>query len=273
MEVLTVEEPPPEPSSTPLLEWVQQGDNGFNTRVHPTATGHGVWIDGVGWFDVDPTTRRIRMASVLPVQRSEAALWGVPAALCIGAHGHVPLHAASVEVEGRGLVIAAPGRFGKTTLASAFLARGGRLLSEDLTCVTLASPPAILPGPALARLRPDSYQRLAFPGTRVVFETKDRVYLEMDESIRGTSDPVPLFGIVFLRIQPHEIHAEPLDPVKALPDLWNVTFKLPTDSDRARCFQGLVDLMPQVRLWNLYRPLDFTRTDLVMDTLMAMCRG
>src|SRR2546430_14670805 len=80
-----------------------------------------------------------------------------PPALCCMHRGALPLHAAAVEIESRAVVIAAPGRHGKTTLALAFQRHGYRVLTEDLACCSLASTPKLLPGPALLRVRPDVY--------------------------------------------------------------------------------------------------------------------
>ena len=50
---------------------------------------------------------------VEPVRREER-LWGIPAALALIRRGDVAVHAAAVEIDGRALLFAGPGRFGKT---------------------------------------------------------------------------------------------------------------------------------------------------------------
>jgi hypothetical protein len=50
--------------------------------------------------------------------------------------GAALLHASAVELEGRGLLVAGPGGVGKSSLAAAALALGGRLVSDNLVLAT-----------------------------------------------------------------------------------------------------------------------------------------
>jgi hypothetical protein len=53
--------------------------------------------------------------------------------------------------------------------------------------------------------------------------------------------------------------------------LWSVSFKLPTDADRARCFDFLARLAGAVPIWNLKRRLDFDNLPKVVDQIAAIC--
>ena len=79
--------------------------------------------------------------------RREARLFGLPAALCFMTRGDVAVHAAAVDVDGSALLLAAPGRFGKTTLAAAFAGEGFRLLAEDTACYRSIPRPIGAPRP------------------------------------------------------------------------------------------------------------------------------
>jgi hypothetical protein len=185
------------------------------------------------------------------------------------------LHAAAVEVDGGAIVFAAPGMFGKTTLAAAFLHRGHRVLAEDLACCRLPAqgPPVVLPGPALLRVRPDVYDLFGdIRGARAVADDPERVHLALEDDLRGTGDPVPIAALVLLRRTSPRIHLERAESTSLLADLWTVSFNLPTDEDRSRCFAGIVDLVDAVPTWTLDRPLSFESLPSVLDEVIATCR-
>jgi HprK-related kinase A len=58
---------------------------------------------------------------------------------CVSSHAHswLVIHAAVVEKEGRAVILPAPPGSGKSTLCAALVARGWRLLSDELTLVRL----------------------------------------------------------------------------------------------------------------------------------------
>lgn len=71
--------------------------------------------------------------------------------------GRVVLHAAAVELGGRTFALAGPAGSGKTTLAAALCAVGGRLITDEVCAVAVDGPGAIvLPGTRLLALRPDA---------------------------------------------------------------------------------------------------------------------
>ena len=144
------------------------------------------------------------------VVRREERLWSIPAMLCFLARGDAALHAAAVEVDGQAVVLAAPGSFGKTTLAAAFHAAGHRLLSEDTTCIRGAEAPLVVPGPAMLRLRHDVAEQLEIPNATPVGTVEDdRVHLALDPAVRGDCSPVPLRAIVLLRHADEGFRIEP----------------------------------------------------------------
>ena len=266
-------DPGAEPDVEPVLEWRPRPDTPFQARLHGDPDRYGVWIDGMGGFGVEPDDPRITVPPSADTVRREERLWGVPAALCFSRRGDLPLHAAAIDVAGRALVFCGPGRFGKTTLATAFLRAGHRVLSEDLVCVRQAETgPAVLPGPAMLRVRPDVAERLGpIHGTRVVLRDGERVHLAMEDGLRGSGDPVPLAGIVILKRGLPEITLYRVEPERFLPELFSVSFNLPSDIERARSFGGVVDLAGSTPLWLLDRPLEFATLDEVLDTVTGTC--
>ena len=265
-------DPGPEPGGEPILEWRPRPDNPFRARMHGDPSRYTVWIEDMGGFGVEPDIPRITVPPDAEVVRREERLWGVPAALCFARRGDLPLHASAVEVDGRALVFCGPGRFGKTTLAAAFLRNGHRILSEDLVCSRPGERPTVVPGPATVRIRPDVYERLGpIAGTKVVATDPDRVHLQLVEELRGSGDPVPLAGVVILRRGLPEIELYRVESNRFLAELFTVSFNLPTDAERVRAFTGVADLAASVPLWLLDRPLEFDTLDVVVDRLIATC--
>src|SRR5262249_37635108 len=96
------------------------------------------------------------------------------------------------------VLIAAPGVFGKTTLATAFACAGHRVLAEDVSCLRLGDVPAIVPGPAMLRLRRDVAEEIELPPGRVVLDEPLRVHLALEQAGRGDCLPVPVRAVVVL---------------------------------------------------------------------------
>jgi hypothetical protein len=262
----------PEPGGEPILEWRPRPDNPFRARMYGDPSHYSVWIEDMGGFGVDPDVPRITVPPDAEAVRREERLWGVPAALCFSRRGDLPLHASAVEVDGRALVFCGPGRFGKTTLAAAFLRNGHRVLSEDLVCSRPGDEPTVVPGPATVRIRPDVYERLGpIAGTQVVATDPDRVHLQLVEQLRGSGDPVPLAGVVILRRGLPDIELYRVEAERFLAELFTVSFNLPTDAERVRAFTGVADLASTVPLWLLDRPLEFDTLDRVVDRLITTC--
>lgn len=274
IEVDVDEESLPTPTDPPLHEWLPRPENALHARVWASDAGYTLWIEGVGWYRVDPSAPSIRIptSSPSPVRREEH-IWGLPASLCFVHRGDLPLHAAAVEVGGSAVLLAAPGRFGKTTLAAAFLKAGYRLLAEDLCCCRLSTVPQLLPGPAMLRVRRDVYERLDLPGTYPLFDEPDRVHLAIEPTLRGDSSPVPVAAVIFLKIGGEQPIMRPVSPMDAVRDLWAVSFNLPTDADRARCFQGVTDLASRVPLWELHRRFEVDHLEPTIQAIVDSCSG
>jgi hypothetical protein len=255
----------------PLREWEPTELNPFHARLYAPHRGMAdrLWVRDLGWYAVDADAGEVVVpAGAYPVRREER-LWGIPATLCFLPRGDVPLHAAAVDIGGRALLFGAPGRHGKTTLAAAFHGAGHDLLSEDVSCLRIGATPHVVPGPAMLRVRPDSFTNLELPGTREVGRDADRVHLAIDRS--APADPVPLAAVVLLRGVADAIEIEPEDPVEVVRDLWALSFKVPTDADRVRCFQALVDLAAAVPVWGLRRPMTYDALPSVIDAVTERC--
>lgn len=246
---------PVEPATAPVRRWEPAPGRPFSARLHRLPdSGYGFWADRLAFFRVEPRARRIQVAPAEGSAHWEPRLWGIPSALCFTAHGDLSLHAAAVEVDGRALLLAAPGRSGKTTLAAGFHVAGHRVLAEDLCRCRVDPVPVAYPGPAMLRVRHDSYAHLGpIPHTQVKTRDRERVHVAVDAEARGDGRPVPLGAIVTVNVDDGPPRLERATPEAAIPDLWAMSFHVPTDEDRARCFQGVAALAHTVPVWRLTR--------------------
>lgn len=254
-----------------LREWVPPL---FPThvRLHADGDGYRLWIDDAGWFGVEPEKARLTVPADADPLRTEERLWGLPILLCFLERGDVPLHAACVEVDGRALLLAAPRGFGKTTLAAAFAEAGHRVLAEDLTCLRPGGTPAVIPGPAMLRVRADLADRFAAHSGRELRRDDERSHLRPGTD-GGTCDPVPVAGAALLNEADTAPRLERVSGAEATRNLWAVSFNLPTDEDRARCFRDVSELASAVPAWRLERRLRLDDLERTLERLEALVRG
>jgi hypothetical protein len=196
-------------------------------------------------------------------------LWGVPSMVTFTRQGDLSLHAAAIERNGRAVIVAAPGKHGKTTLALALHAAGCRLLTEDIARVQMQPHPSVMPGPALLRMRSNP----AIPdGMRLVEMGASRAYLEIEPERRGDGGPVPLAAIVLLHVgDGPDLRMEQIDGAAAIRDMWALAFRVPDTVDRTRAFQQLADLTTTVPVYQFHRPMTFETLPDVVAQVMALC--
>jgi hypothetical protein len=269
LEIRTAADPAVRPTGEPLADWALAGTE-YQERatLYQTPNGYEFWASDAGRYCIDLKNGRVEIPVTGDEVVREQRLWGIPAMLCYTHRGDFPLHSATVELESGAVLIAAPSRYGKTTLALAFHRHGYRVLSEDIVCCRAGSSCEVLPGPALLRMRPDVYHGSPPPGTHLVLERSDRVYLGMHDDRKGSSAAVPIIGIVFLR-EGETLRAEPVAAAVAIADLWHLNFHLATDEYRIRSFRQLTRLAGAVPCLNVYRPLDLT----ILDDTVALIAG
>ncbi len=258
----------PPPSGEPIAVWHARPDNPFHATLHRQGTRYVFWASDVGRYEVAPDDARIRVEGGAEPLRRELRLLGIPAALCALHAGDLSVHASAVEIGGSALLLAGPSMHGKTTLAAGLAAVGHRLLAEDTVRCALGAEPALYPGPAAVRLRPDVAQLLRLPGARHAEGSSDagRQAIIFDQARRGDGRPVPLRAIVLLR-RADQLGIRPLDAAGATRDLFALSFRLPTDDSRRSCFARVVDLTSRVPAYDLHRPLSMARMQEVIDAL------
>jgi hypothetical protein len=260
IDVVEAPHPLPVPAGRALFEWRFRGaDNTIKASLHEQGSEYLFWTADTGCYRIAPERRRIEIPAGANAIRREERLWGVPAMLCLIDRGDFPLHASAVEIDSGALLFAGPGGSGKTTLALGFHLEGYRILTEDMSCCDLASEPALLPGPTSLRVRPDVFPFQMPQGARVVLKEDERIHLLIERNRQGTSVPVPVRALCFLRESDDEIRFERVRPQDAIPDIWALSFRFQTDQELRRSFLRVVRLAGSIPLWNLYRPARLDR--------------
>ena len=262
---------PPSADQPQILDW--QTENGEVSRLYGGGRIFTFWADGVGWFRIAPFDGTIEVPDAAPdLLRREMRLWGVPTALAFTRRGDLSLHAAAIDVGGAAVLIAAPGRFGKTTLSVAFHRAGHRLMSEDISRLQLDPEPLVMPGPAIVRMREDTFDGIPPAGMSIASRAGGRVELAIDDDRRGDATPVPVQAVVLLRESADDrIRLQRVETMDAIPDLWSLAFRLPESDDRSRAFQQVAAFADRVPVWNLFRPLTMSGLPDVVATVAELC--
>lgn len=131
---------------------------------------------------------------------------------------HYLAHAGAVSRNGRGLIVAAASRMGKTTLTAFLVARGFAYLSDEIAPISRMDG-SLWPYPLPLGIRPGPAETLArdLPGADFVRDgDRKKLVRPADFSPAGASGPVPLHAVVF------------------------ITGRLSTEVRTARRFDGLV---------------------------------
>ncbi len=269
VERLTIREGPANatpPESGFLVEWPLQGsEQEVIAGLYERPGGFEYWTTDAGRFAVDVERGVIEVPPMDDVILREQRLNGIPLALAYTARGDIALHAAAVEIDGGAVLLAAPSRFGKTTLAMAFHAQDYAMLAEDLVAVRVGTR-EVLPGPAVIRLRADVYSGSPPAGLEEVARRGERVFLSPPVGQRGSAAARRLKAIVFLR-EAESIRVERASPIAAVKDLWHLNFRLPSAQAREQSFRALSDLVGRTPVWDLHRPF---RLDALEQTVQAI---
>jgi len=267
--------PVPDASGTLLQRWDPAKEATLPTELIEIGPGHYLVRIGTDEsYEVrsQPPEITVHPAPIHQISR-ESMILGTPAAVSMAHQGRLPFHAGSVDVNGQGLILAATGTFGKTTLAGAFHSAGYRLLADDMSCAIADPEPALLPGPAVIRARPDVASAFTFERTTAALTRPGRTYFVLDPATRGNGDPVPLRAIVFLRISEGPIVLQPAAASDAIRDLYGLSFRLPNDQGQAAAFGLAAELAGKIPAWNLERPLTVNSLPEVIETVIDTCLG
>lgn len=221
----------------PVLSRVRRPDGRTAVRfVGDDVDGYLLESRGYGRFHIDGDAHLVRCAPVQrPAARWQRFLSGQVLPFVAVLHGFEVFHASMVELEGRGVVLVAASGGGKSTLAACLLARGARLVTDDVVAVDSAATGAVAaePGLALASIRHDAVARL---GADVVTGLGTPVNRD-DEAVRIAVDvvdrPVPVSSVFFVFRRPTDrrpplIESLPtVDPTLLLGASYNFVIRTP----------------------------------------------
>lgn len=132
-------------------------------RLARTKAGLCLEYSETGWYEI-----RADAAIVVwhprPGAPLELARWvvlGPVLALLLEHAGCFCLHGSAVALGEQAIVFVGPKHYGKSTLATALTAAGGRLISDDIVAVDPGPPATVRPGVASVRLWEDAARELA----------------------------------------------------------------------------------------------------------------
>jgi hypothetical protein len=254
----------------PLLAFTATAADGSPARAALRRAEGGRFlfeVEDVGAYLID-TAGRIELPRDGDRVRAEQMLWNVPAMLVALARGCACVHAAVVEIGGRAVLLAAPGRFGKTTLALAFHVAGYRVLSEDVACIGFQPEPACLPGPALLRVRDDGAAGAVPAGLELAARRPGRCEYAIAPARRGNGTAVPLGAVVRLR-EADEIRLHRVAAADVVRDLFALAFRLPDPEAQAAAFAAAADVAAAVPCFDLERPLRLDQLPATVERVAA----
>ena len=256
LEILEVPDSGEEEPGEVLGVWALQGTT-YRARARLSRTPAGYLYDttDAGRFAIDLEQGRIEIPVTEDPILREQRLLGMPMILSFLSRGDISLHASAVEVGSSAIILAAPSKFGKTTLAFAFVQAGHRVLSEDMICLRPSTMEAI-PGPALLRLRPDVYRPELPKGLFLAAERPDRFFIGFDKLRAGSSTPVPIRAIAFLR-EGDRTWVERAAGATSVKDLWALSFRIDSSEGHTDSFRHITRLAGSVPCWNVTRPKTF----------------
>ena len=196
---------PPSPPWEPLAH--DEVDTGVQVRLWGGRDDLFLTYDDTGTFAVSPDGCDIRWwpGTGASAESVRLDVVGRVLPLALQRQGFLSLHGSAVSLAGRAVAFIAPKHHGKSTLAQALVAAGGRLITDDVLPIDHHHPVQALPGTPRVRLRADS-ARIMGAGTDGD-ETMGKVSVEAPAT-RVETGALPLAAIYLLN---------PVEPDRAGP--------------------------------------------------------
>lgn len=250
-------------------------------KCYRTNSGHALIYDDTGRFDVADEGALITWYKPTPLtsqllDAARADFIGRVLALALHQQGVLTLHASAVALLDGGIALLAPKGHGKSTLATALVKAGGRLLSDDALPVSSDGTRLMLrPGVPQLRLWRDSALQLA--GERASEATGSRkLVLDRLDQTRVETESVPFrAAYILVPAQPRDdqpaVTRIPLAQIPATLGLIEHSKLGPLlgGADAGRVFEQSATIASKVPLYVLKVGRDLTRIAEVAQTMAA----
>jgi hypothetical protein len=248
----------------------------FSPLIHLAPDGVHLAIPRVASYWVEGG-RRVIVEPRLPREAPAIRLFllGTVLAILCYQRGLVPLHASAVEVPGGALLVSGRSGLGKSTLAATLVARGHRLIADDVCVLDIDAGDEPLIRPVLPRLKlwQDAAQAMAIPtdGLEQVRDEALKFSLPVEES-RFRSGPVRAAHIVLLQSRSSPISATPLAPLAAIErgQLFYRRRLAEALGGRALLFRARIALGRSVPITEVSRPDDLAALPALADRVLAL---
>lgn len=237
-------------------------------------------VDGVADYLVEQG-QRITVAPILSADSSDVRLFLLGSGFGYLCHqrGMVPLHAATIEVDGEAVSFAGSSGAGKSTLADAFARRGHRVLSDDVSPVDTTRG-LILPSLRRIRLWADSLDNAGFD-----IATLERCRAGLEKYSRSLSDapraePLPPRALFHLGRRQQKGSGPSFRRLRGRPAVeqfrrqvyrWRSLVGLVGDFEAVRRTAAAAAQIPNHFL--LERPMTFEQLDELVDDIVATVRA
>jgi hypothetical protein len=163
--------------------------------------------------------------------------FGTITGLLLAWRGLIPIHGSAVELDGRGFLLCGPAGSGKSTTTAALLARGARLISDDLSVlypIRPGQPPMLYAGRSTLRLHAETAAFLAeaVPCSAPAHIAAGKHVVSPPRVDAAT--PVPLAALLLLGNQPTHASATALLEAQFFRPFWTRRFLASTPQRRAQ---------------------------------------
>jgi hypothetical protein len=222
----------------------------------------GNTIEVSAWEPGDPVLLRLFVLG---------SAWGA----LLHQRGHLPLHAGVIAIDGGAYALCGGQGAGKSSAVSWFLARGYRLLSDDLTRLDVATegPPKVWSSVAQLKLTRAAIEHRGWNAGRLSFEPLEKLVLPWRSGAAGAQ---PLRAVVVLRWGP--LGLSKLTGLAAVRGIIEAATYRPqlyaSPSELTRHWRSALDIVRHVSVFEFTRPKQWTGSDCVMAELeVALVRA